>query len=111
MADEGLWAKRVSEWKASGQSLSTFVAGREFSASALRYWSRRLEETRAREKPKPRAVRLARLVRVDSEPIAAGREMVIEIGRFRLRVGDELDRETLRAVVEVLSEIETSGAR
>ena len=100
MTDEALWARRVAEWKASGEPSTTFVAGREFSASALRYWAKRLE--RADRRP----VRLARLVRGGLVPEGGGSAgIALEVGGVRVLVAREFDRDALRTVLEVLGEL------
>jgi hypothetical protein len=104
MSDDGTWARRVAEWRASGEPATTFSGGRGFSSSALRYWAKRLERER------PKTVALARLVRADGVG-GDGREILIEIGRARVSVGRGFDRETLHAVVEVLTRIEPASVR
>lgn len=100
MADDALWARRVAEWKASGEPSTTFVAGREFSASALRYWAKRL----GRAGPKP--VRLARVVGSQLVPESGGSAGIgLEIGAVRVVVARDVDRETLRTVLELLGEL------
>ena len=106
MADDALWARRVAEWRASGEPSTSFASGQDFSASALRYWAKRLERE-AQQKP----VRLARIVRADVMPLEGRGEIVVEVGRLRVVVGRDFDRETLRAVVEVLSEIDPARVR
>jgi transposase len=100
MADEALWARRVAEWKASGEPSTTFTEGRDFSASALRYWAKRLERKRGAP---PRIARLVRDELVAEE--RAGGEVVVEVGGVRVTIGRDFDRATLRAVVEVLREL------
>ena len=42
MADTALWARRVADWRASGETFALHCKGKAFSASALRYWAGRL---------------------------------------------------------------------
>lgn len=103
MSDEALWARRVTEWKASGEPSTTFTAGRGFSASALRYWAKRLEQK------SPARPRMAKLVRGELVPEAQGSgEVVLEIAGARVTIGRECDRATLRTVLEVLRELGAS---
>lgn len=107
MTDEEMWMRRVAEWKASGQPATTFCAGRGFSASALRYWGKRLEKKLTEPAPAP-AVRIARLVRDDAGGPAAEGLISIEVGATRLTVGRGFDRAALRSVLEVLAELGTA---
>jgi hypothetical protein len=104
MATREIWAARVAEWKASGQSSPEFCAGKEFTAGGLRHWSHRLDHG---DPPRPRRLRLARVVRTRAtERIAGGgrsSEVVLEIGGGRIVVGPGFDRETVAALVEILA--------
>jgi len=44
MADTALWARRVADWRASGETFGGHCRDKAFSASALRYWAGRLGE-------------------------------------------------------------------
>jgi hypothetical protein len=111
MSDQGLWARRVTEWKASGLPSTTFTEGRGYSASALRYWAKRLEREATPRAAAPAApVRIARLVRDDVAPDPGG-TITVEVGRVRLTVGRGFDRATLRDVLEVLAELGQGAVR
>ncbi len=113
-----VWAKRVSEWRASGKSSIEFCEGQEFSAGGLRHWAHRLEKMRAaKEKaktsPEASPVRVLRVVRRkargDGSPAArADGRVVIELGKARVSVEAGFDRETLRAVIDVLAASDVS---
>lgn len=114
-----VWAKRVSEWRASGKSSIEFCEGQEFSAGGLRHWAHRLEKMRAaKEKaktsPEASPVRVLRVVRrkargdASPAPARADGNVVIEIGKARVSVDAGFDRETLRAVIDVLAASEVS---
>lgn len=101
MTDEAMWTKRVAEWQVSGLPSTQFSEGRGFSASALRYWRKRLERT-ASSAPSP--VRLARVVRVDDERDAPA-SVTIEAAGLRILVPPHADRDSLRLVLDVLREV------
>jgi hypothetical protein len=98
MADAKTWAKRVAEWRASGESASVFAAGRGFAPATLRWWASR----------GPR--RDAGLVRVVTPPpstvVARARETAIEIeiAGARVLVTSGFDRAALADVLAALRE-------
>jgi transposase len=105
MADQETWAKRVAEWKASGLSSPAFCEGKDFTPGGLRHMAHRLGVGR---RPRPRGVRIAKVVRVDvARPPAPspvpGSAIVVEIGAARVMVMPGVDRATLAAVLEVLT--------
>jgi hypothetical protein len=121
MANAKTWRKRVAEYRASGLSAVKFAEGRDFSAHQVWNWSakfRKEEEafpTAAEPAPalvKSSNVRLARLVRVPSQPPPTGKsaatELSVEILGIRVVVPRGFDRATLTMV---LDEIEARGAR
>lgn len=82
-----------------------FVEGSGYSASALRYWAKRLDGEAAPTRASSGSVRLARVV--SSTPEAAwSAAVVIELGRARVAVASGVDAATLRTVLEVLGELE-----
>ena len=44
MTDAKTWAKRVTDWRASGLTASEYCSGRGFSRTALYWWSSKLRE-------------------------------------------------------------------
>jgi len=110
MSDRAVWVRRVSEWKASGESSTRFSAGRGYTATALRYWAKRLEREQPTSAAPATPVRIARLVR-DDVPADAASTITIEVGRVRVTVGQGFDRDSLRGVLEVLAEIGQGGPR
>jgi hypothetical protein len=105
MKNEAKWAEVVSEWRSSGLSAVEFCRRQELSVHSLRHWVQRLKKV---EKEGERKVRIARLVREDSETGVSQPEIVIELGGARVLVGRGLDATTLRSVLEALR---TVGAR
>lgn len=99
-ATEARWAARVEAWGNSGESATMFVQGKEFSASALRYWKSRL-----RRLDRGNDVRIARVVRT-APATAVDTPIVVELGPARIGVRRGFDAETLRAVVELLGRLE-----
>ena len=76
---------------------SMFSAGREFAAGTLRWWSSRLGRVEAA----PRFVRV-----VPREAPVAARDLVVEVGRARIRVAPGFEPALLSAVVRALGEVE-----
>ena len=95
MADAKTWAKRVAEWRASGESAGAFAAGRGYAPSTLRWWASRL----ARE-----GGGLVRVVTTAPTMVARSRETAIEIelAGARVLVTAGFDRAALADVVAVL---------
>jgi hypothetical protein len=110
MADTAMWARRVDEWRQSGQSAREFTAKREFSAGGLRYWAHRLKQEPATA-PET-LVPVARVIRsfAVTEPgplatrtTAAESAIIVEVGAARISVQPGFDAATLAAVVEALT--------
>lgn len=97
MASTEIWAKRVAAWRASGQTVHVYAAGREFAASTLRWWSWRLSR---------RAPALVRVVPVAAPP----RDSILElaVGDVRLLVRSGFDRALLAEVLDVVRARPTS---
>jgi transposase len=123
MANTEIWERRVSEWKASGQTWGAYSKDKPFTAGGLRYWALRLQHKgHAPEADKP-VVRIARILRGPAaeaprkpspEPVpiasaAAPEPLVVECGVMRVAVRPDFDRETLAAVLDVLAS--RGGAR
>lgn len=96
----------MAEWKASGQSSPKFCSGKEFTAGGLRHWAYRLEHG---DSPRRRPVRLARVVRAGNAADASASsgdrvtEIAVELAGARIHVRPGFDRETVAALVEVLT--------
>ncbi len=105
MDKQEIWDARVRSWQASGKSLSEFSRDREFTASGLSYWVRRLG---ARE-PAPRSaksVRLARVVRTERTDLPSVASapaptacLVVEAGPLRVQVPGDIEVVRLQAVL------------
>jgi len=123
MADQEMWAKRVSEWKGSGQTSGAYCKGKPFTPGGLRYWAHRLgHDGQASVADKP-AVRIVRVLRgsstggppkpspetVSVARVAVPEPLVVEFGAMRVAVRPGFDRETLSAVLDVLAS--RGGAR
>lgn len=96
MADAKTWAKRVAQWRASGESAGAFAAGRGFAPATLRWWASRLS----------REVGLVRVVTSVPAVAAGSRETAIEIevAGARVCVTAGFDRTALADVLAVLLE-------
>jgi transposase len=91
---ETIWAKRVTEWRASGETANAFAQGKGYEGSTLRWWSSRLTRTQ-----QPRFLRLvpkANAVQVDDAGV------VIEVGHARVHVKAGFDSTLLADVVAAL---------
>jgi hypothetical protein len=112
-ATRAKWEARVDAWRASGMSAPEFCAGKEFTTHGLRYWAYRLRrehsddlpneamttKTERRSSGAKREIRLARVVEAKREVETA---IVMEIGEARVGLRRGFDRETLRALLEML---------
>lgn len=92
MANANTWAKRVAEWRASGEGATSFAAGRGFAPSTLRWWASRLSRGEVG------------LVRVVTAPSVVGTPIAIEVAGARVLVSAGFDRTTLAEVIGVLRE-------
>jgi hypothetical protein len=90
---ETIWAKRVEEWRASGETADVFAHGKGYEGSTLRWWSSRLG--RAEQPQFLRLVPKACTVQVDAE-------VVVEVGPARVRVKAGFDAKLLAEVVVAL---------
>ena len=105
---EVTWAARVEAWGRSGRSATEFAAGKEFSASGLRYWKSRLR----RRETTVGDIRIARVVRTapDSEVAPAETPVVVELGPARIAVRRGFDVETLAAALPPGGALRARGA-
>ncbi len=113
-----MWSERVHAWRASGVSMNEFCRGKEYSASNLSYWGRRL----ASESPAPKSVRLARVVRSRAEASqgatvskspssgAEPRTLLVEAGGLRVHVPEAGDGARLEAVLFAVVRAVKAGA-
>lgn len=93
---EALWRERVGAWRKSGESADKYSEGRGFAAGTLRWWSSRLG--------RQDATRFVRLVPRASAVPTAARDLVVEVGRARIRVVAGFDPSLLADVVRALGE-------
>lgn len=78
------WAARVEAWRASGLSAAKYCAGREYSASALLWWSSKLRRKGATAVSGAKAeVHLARVVRAATSEQTV-RTLVVQVGGARV---------------------------
>jgi len=128
MAKAKTWRKRIGEYRASGLSAVKFAEGRDFSAHQVWNWAAKFRKedeaypteihvTPASAAPaqalvKSSNVRLARLVRVPSQPPPTakpmGTELSVEMLGIRTVVPRGFDRATFS---RVLDEIDAREAR
>jgi transposase len=118
MGDAETWSKRVAEWRASGLTAREFCAEHELKLSALRYWTYRQRAAAKGCESSP-----VKLVPVTVEPTAettapspreaerAHPALTLEVGQARVVVPPGFDRQTLRALLDVLGVRPPGGAR
>ena len=99
MADRATWAKRVKDWRASGQTSEAFCEGKPFTAGGLRNAAHLVERDGAAP-----AVRIARVVRVCQPPAPPAPDVpvVVELGGARVVVSRGVDRDALATVIDLL---------
>lgn len=88
-----MWTERVVAWRASGETVAEFAAGKGFAASTLKCWAGRL-----RRKDRRKFVPVVRRPRA----VLAPTELLIEIGGARVRVAPGFDAALLADVVRAL---------
>ena len=103
MADRATWAKRVKDWRASGQTSEAFCEGKPFTAGGLRNAAHLVERGGAAP-----AVRIARVVRIRESapapaPEAAAVPVVVELGGARVVGSRGVDRDALATVLDLLA--------
>ena len=111
---EAAWVDRVAKWRASGLSSEAFVAGRGFSASALRAWAARLDEQKkaATTAPAARPKKSIKIARVMARrTVASSTPIVIEVSGARVSLAAGFDRADLRAVLEILGAVTPTRSR
>lgn len=128
MANAKTWRKRIDEYRGSGLSAVKFAEGRDFSAHQVWNWAAKFRKddeahpaetgvTPASVTPTPAlvkssSVRMARLVRVPSQPPRTERslttELSVEMLGIRVVVPRGFDRATFSLVLDA---IEARGAR
>jgi len=89
------WSKLIAEQETSGQKVRPFCLERGIGEPSFYYWRKRLR--------KGDTVRFALLETkpADSSRTATELELVLRTGE-RLRIGNKVDRATLRVVLEVV---------
>ena len=96
-ANQAVWRERIQAWRSSGASAAQFVRGKDFTASALLYWSKRVEsEGKAR---------FLRVVPPGAVPAAAetGSGLVLEVRGLSIRIRREFDPKLLVELIRVLA--------
>lgn len=95
MADRTEWARRVAQWRASGETAVEFCSGRDFAASTLRWYSSQLGAVAPQPEPQ------TAMIEVRREPARAG-HVLVELGGARVHVPRGVDVETLSTVFDAL---------
>lgn len=109
MTTEAKWTARVKAWRASGQSVAVFCAGKPFKANTLRHWSSRLGAVgvEGAESVELGEIRMARVVRAaaSAEP-ERETAIVLDVGCVRVEVRRGFDAGALRGVLGVLGGVQ-----
>ena len=112
MASANVWVKRVEKWRKSGLSSVAFAEGKAFTGGGLRHMAHVLEAVA----PKPKEIRLARVVRSQRPPppptppmrrtvvVVPGAAIAVVVDGARVEVGPGASREVLAMVLEALAE-------
>ena len=116
--DAKIWAARVGEWEASGQSAVKYAEGRGYSGAALYYWRRRLNQPVV-SAAEPAAMEIARVIRAPggsgekpSPSCQSERGVIVEATRLGLRVLlPAFESQLFRDVVAALGESAREGQR
>ena len=95
------WHRRVTQWKASGETAVAFAAREGIKAGTLRWWSSRFQRG-ATAAPGPAPVRMVQLVRVPSSSRTTGVIVDLPDARARVLIEPGFDQETLARVLELL---------
>ena len=118
-----MWRSRVEQWRASGQRLADFCRDKDYAASGLGYWVRRLDSEGSKRGSKAREVSLVRVVRTGqgsrgsalsaggSPSVSPGNDMVmIEVGAVRVQVPARLEGKVLESVLGAVVRSARAGA-
>jgi transposase len=101
MTSRAEWTKRVSQWRASGESAGDYASSRGFSERSLRWWAWHLKRARAEAS---RTTSSVQLVRVERAAKPAMEAVVLEVGLARIRVNRKTDPDAVRVLLAALTE-------
>jgi hypothetical protein len=91
------WSKLIAEQQASGQKARTFCRERGIGEHSFYLWRKRLR------KPAVRFARIETQATSAGDSAACALELVLTSGE-RLRIGNQVQAETLRLVLETIRE-------
>lgn len=97
------WQRRVTRWKASGETAAVFAAREGVRPNTLLWWSWRLKR-KVSSTAAPPPVRMVQLVRTPSSPRGSGVIVDLPDARARITVEPGFDHETFAVVVKLLGE-------
>jgi hypothetical protein len=95
--NETLWAERVEEFHRSGRSAPVFANGRGYTASALKYWEKKLKARPQRSLALARVVRAGTIAESNTEGTV---ELLVGSARIVVRRG--FDPVLVRELVDAL---------
>lgn len=98
------WKKRVTSWRASGETAEEFSAGRPWSPKTLKWWASTLRRELASAGAAAPVVRVAQLVRSSARTDAERGAIVVEAldARVRITVEAGAPAETVAAVLGII---------
>ncbi len=107
------WIAHVSAWRQSGETASEYCERRGLKVGSLRYWSSRFrreqreQKTEGAERAATHGLRMARVLRADSDPgplpsTDAPRGLRVWVGQSCVEVSAGFDAETLGRLLQVL---------
>lgn len=96
------WRRRVTSWRASGQTADEFATAHGITAATLRWWASRLKHEAATAPAAP-LVRMAQVLRPPAPAVMRG-SVVVDVldARARVTVEAGVERSTLDAVFGAL---------
>jgi hypothetical protein len=96
------WSARVSDYKASGLTMSTWCMTNQVTKGQLKYWLRKLKEmaSPAKQAPSTHFVPLAIIDHIDA-PITTS-ILIVRVGQANMELRRGFDPQLLREVVQAL---------
>jgi len=95
---ERYWSRHIERWESSGLTQQAYCDRHDLSVSTFRLWRRQLAESDGEA-----CLDIVPLVQVSRVvPSRAPLTLLVEGGRYRVEVADEVRGETLRTVLDIL---------
>jgi hypothetical protein len=91
-----VWAKRVAQWKSSGQTAAEFARRHKLGEASLKWWSWKLGASRKK------ATAISPLTFVEMTAIVPREAIELVVGAIKIRVPAEFDEAALGKVLDVV---------